>query len=418
MEIALNGGFGEKGRTSVALRSGASHVLLDAGIKVGASGSEYYPILQGDIGSIDAVLFSHAHEDHVGALSWLLARGYRGRILMTAETLREAPATLADYGEPADVEAFPLPRERIEVIAPGDSFALGDLTVRTGRSGHVVGGVWFAVDDGRERVIYAGDVLPDSAVFLMDEMPACDLLVLDASYGADPVSGAERGAAIAAWIARHRGGGLLPTPLFGRSLELLSVLSGPFAIEAAMRPALEAQLASAGALRPSAVETLRARLGEALDWLHTDRLPDRPLLSDDGMGTAGPSAQLIPLADARGYPTLFTGHLPEGTPGHAMREAGRADWIRMPTHPTLPANVAIWEAAGQPATLGHSCPAPDLAALQEHIPNLRTGARTGQTLMLHEGVLARGRPRPGPSSQGQPPKEEPPKEQLAQGRSK
>jgi predicted metal-dependent RNase len=34
MQVDLHGGFGEKGRTSVAIRSAASHILLDVGIKV------------------------------------------------------------------------------------------------------------------------------------------------------------------------------------------------------------------------------------------------------------------------------------------------------------------------------------------------------------------------------------------------
>jgi Cft2 family RNA processing exonuclease len=93
MEIELLGGFGEKGRTSVGIRSGGSRIVLDAGIKVGAACGEYYPVI-GAVDDIDALFISHAHEDHIGALNWLLSRGYRGRILMTAETRAEAPATL------------------------------------------------------------------------------------------------------------------------------------------------------------------------------------------------------------------------------------------------------------------------------------------------------------------------------------
>jgi hypothetical protein len=382
MQIDLLGGFGEKGRTSIAVRRPSGRVLFDLGIKVGASGAEYYPALGGPVDDIEAVLISHAHEDHVGALPWLLGQGFHGRILMTAETKAEAPATLAGYADPGDLARCPFPADAVELFEPGDSLEVGGLEIATGRSGHVVGGVWFAIDDGGCRVVYSADVVPESTVFAMDPMPSCDLLVFDASYGADPVPGAERAAAIATWIRRHPQGCLLPTPLSGRSLELMAALAIPFAVHAGMRPALETQIEAGAALLPGIADTLRRRLSAACDWLDGDPLPPCPLLCDDGMGKAGPSALLLPLADAAGYPILLSGHLPAGSPGERLHAAGRADWIRMPTHPTLAGNVAIWESAGRPAAIGHSCPPTDLAALRPHIPTLRTECRTGDSVTV------------------------------------
>lgn len=382
MEVGLFGGFGEKGRTSIAVRSGGTCLMLDAGIKVGASGADYHPQLVWPAVEIDALLVSHAHEDHVGALSWLIARGFRGRILMTAETVMEAPATLAAYANPADLAGHPFSPERVEVFEPGETLSIGGMTVETGRSGHVVGGVWFAVDDGSRRLVHCGDAVPDSGVFLMDPVPPCDLIALDASYGADPISGRERAEAIAGWIVSHPGGCLLPTPLSGRSLELIAACPGRLAVHASMRAALEAQIDADNALLPGVAEMLRDRLRNAADWTDDQPLPSLPLLANDGMGKAGPSARLLPRADAEGFPVLLTGHLPEGSPAWLLREAGRAGWIRMPTHPTQPGNVAIWEGAGRPAALGHSCPPDDLAVLGASIPSLRADCRTGQVLKL------------------------------------
>ncbi len=387
IQVDLHGGFGEKGRTSVALRSATSHILLDVGIKVGASGREYYPAIEKDIETIDALLLSHAHEDHVGALSWLLAKGYRGPIYMTEETRDEAPATLAHYADPDELARFPFPQDQVELFRPGDTLTIGDFTIRTGRSGHVVGGVWFAVENRQANVVYSADILPDSRVFVMDPLPPCDLLILDASYGADPVSGGARADAIATWIAEHPKGCLLPTPLFGRSLELLAVMPKRFAIHASMRQAFMSQIAATEALYPKAVERLKQQLAIAIDWHDGEPLPDCPLLADDGMGTAGPSATLIPLADASNYPVLLTGHLPASSPGDLLHRAGRADWIRMPTHPTLSGNLEIWRRCGEPQVLGHSCTPSMLEELKPHIPALHMDARTGQSLTLVEGKI-------------------------------
>ncbi|MBB6014313.1 hypothetical protein HNR59_003707 [Aquamicrobium lusatiense] len=387
LDVELAGGFGEKGRTSVVVGREGQRVMLDAGIKVGATGRDYYPRPLTPVDRLDAVLISHAHEDHVGALNWLLSEGFRGRILMTAETRDEAPATLAAYGEQALVEAYPFPADRIELFRPGDVLDVAGFRIATGRSGHVVGGVWFALEDDGTRVVYCADVVPDSAVFVMDRMPECDLLLLDASYGADPVSGHERAQRIAAWIAERAGGCLLPTPLSGRSLELVAAMPGRFAIHASMREHLLAQIEAVQALKPGMPELLRARINAALDWKDGEALPDCPLLADDGMGRAGPSSRLIPLADAQGFPILLSGHLPAGTPGFELHAKGRADWIRMPTHPTLAGNVEIWEHAGRPAVLGHSCGPDEIARLGEHIPALQSGRRTGDRLVVGQEVL-------------------------------
>src|SRR5690606_14155457 len=131
------------------------------------------------------------------------------------------------YADAEDLRRHPFPAETIELFEPGQTLRIGGLEIVTGRSGHVVGGVWFAIDDGGRKLVYCADVVPESTVFVMDPIPACDLLVFDASYGADPVSGAERAAALAAWIAAHPQGCLLPTPLSGRSLELMAILATP-----------------------------------------------------------------------------------------------------------------------------------------------------------------------------------------------
>ncbi|PRD44088.1 MBL fold metallo-hydrolase [Phyllobacterium phragmitis] len=384
MRIGLHGGFGEKGRTSIGIEAGERHILLDAGIKVGATGRDYYPLIDdAAIRALDALFVSHAHEDHVGGLSWLLSRGFRGRIFMTAETFAESPETLAHYGEREHLDAFPLAASAVEIFAPGDVIDLGGLKIATGRSGHVAGGVWFAAEAEGRRVVYSADVVPDSNVFVMDPLPRCDLLVLDASYGADPVSGKERAAAIQEWIEMHPDGCLLPTPLSGRSLELMAIMPGCFAIHAGMRAALEAQLAP-DMLLLGAVSLLRQRLQQAEDWREGEPLPSCPLLTDDGMGRAGPSATVIPLAYAQNYPILLTGHLPEGTPGHALYSQGRADWIRLPTHPTLSGLVDIWSDAGKPPVLGHSCALDALDELRPYLPRLRTDLITGDFIDLKD----------------------------------
>jgi hypothetical protein len=379
--LHLQGGFGEKGRTSIGIEAAGRFVMLDAGIKVGAPAAGYHPHLARPARGIDALFISHAHEDHIGALCHLLAQGYRGPVWMTPETRAEMAATLAQYARPEDLRAHPPETADIRLFAPGDTVEAAGMAVATGLSGHVAGGVWFAVAAAGRRIVYSGDIVPGSAVFPMTPMPVCDLLVLDCSYGTDPVPASARAREIAAWVAAHPGASVLPTPLSGRSLELLAVLDGPLAIAADMRAPLLAQIGS-DSVCAGAAARLRARLAQASDWRPGTPLPDRPLLVHDGMGTAGPAGPALDAARASRVPVLLSGHLPAGSPGQKMRAAGLADWVRMPTHPTLPENRAIWQAAGRPRLLGHSCEPDALAALAAEIPGLEPGARTGDVLDL------------------------------------
>ncbi|HEY7788423.1 MAG TPA: MBL fold metallo-hydrolase, partial [Casimicrobiaceae bacterium] len=91
MRLVLHGGFGEKGRTSVAVESAGYRLLIDAGVNTSARDRDgYYPaISEAALAATDAIVITHGHEDHVGALGWCLAKGFRGRIFMTTETLQE-----------------------------------------------------------------------------------------------------------------------------------------------------------------------------------------------------------------------------------------------------------------------------------------------------------------------------------------
>lgn len=383
MRLALYGGFGEKGRTSLGVQSGDFRLLLDAGVKTSApGGADYRPAIAPDeIAGLDALFITHAHEDHVGALGWCLAQGFAGRILMTAPTRAECEAIVAGYGSAE--EARRVREARIETLPSGaNDLRLGPLRVVSGRSGHVAGGVWCLVDDGRHRLVYCGDVVAASPVFAMDALPACDALVLDASYADDATPLAERAAAISAFVRAHPGGSVLPTPLFGRSLELFALLRPHVALAPGMREALAAQIDGACWLVDGVAGALRDDLARATEHSEGEPLPPVPLLCHDGMGMSGPSQALLAQASRAGHPVLLTGHVPRGSPADALLASGRADWIRLPTHPTRDDNVAFVRACAPRLVLGHSCEPGGLARLRRHIALLDDRASTGDVVDL------------------------------------
>ena len=383
MRLVLHGGFGEKGRTSIAVECDGYRLLLDAGVKTSApGGADYYPqIAPATLRATDAIIITHGHEDHVAGLGWCIAQGFRGRIFMTSETSGEAALALAGYALPehhalvthAHIEH--LPRTH-------DALVLGPLRITTGRSGHIAGGVWCRVDDGRASFCYCGDVVPASPIFAMDPLPRCDAIAIDASYGDDAVGIHQRATQIAAWIEAHPGGCVLPTPLFGRSAELLAIIPGRVALAPGMRDALQTQIAGRSWLVDGAAGVLAERLAAADDWREDMDLPRGALLCHDGMGLSGPSRRALELAAAQGHPALFTGHVPAHSPGEEMVGNNQATWIRLPTHPTLAENVVLIAASGATTILGHSCERDALARLARHAPSLRTDVATGDHVDL------------------------------------
>jgi Cft2 family RNA processing exonuclease len=381
MKISFFGGFGEKGRTSVGVQSAESRLILDVGINTSGRGPDVYPKIPAErLRETGAILVTHAHEDHVGALGWCFANGFAGRVYMTAETREDMQAVVAAYDSASG--RAPLDLQRIETIRPGDRFTVGDIEVSTGRSGHIVGGVWYCLGDGERRLVYCGDVVPRSTVFEMDQIPACNAVVYDGSYGVDPVSTEARIRDILAWIDARPGGCVLPTPLAGRSLELLVALKGPVAIHSSMRASLSGQAGERKWLRTGISAALLARISAARDWEEHAPFPDCPLLVHDGMGMSGPARIALARAGEEGRAVLLTGHVPTGSPAEALLEAGKADWIRLPTHPTLPELQTLLRGCSAQIAIAHSCGPDDQERLRAAFPSISRTPVTGQDMTL------------------------------------
>ncbi len=377
MKLTLHGGFGEKGRTSLSVEHRGYTILLDCGINASSRAGYYPAISDAMLSRINALIVTHAHEDHIGAVGWCILHGFGGRLFLTAEAREGADAIWSEYAAPEECERAL--QYSHELFSVGRELRLGPFRITSGRSGHIAGGFWCHLSDGLKSILHCGDVAPNSPIFPMDRLPRCGLLVIDASYGCDDVTGAERAAAICAFTQAHPAS-ILPVPLMGRSLELFSLLGQPLALAPGMRQALTAQLRQTDWIAPGLAGRLFELIGRSADWTLHDPWPDRPLLCHDGMGIGGPAHEILKRAAADNHATLFTGHLPHGSPGERMLADRKASWHRFPTHPTLSENLAIVEACQPELVLGHSCPEDMLQMLGRTIPRLDSGVGIGDVI--------------------------------------
>jgi metallo-beta-lactamase family protein len=199
------------------LQTSRASVLLDCGLFQGRrresfEQNRHMPI---DAADLDAVVLSHAHIDHSGALPLLCKNGFHGPVyatpatrdlaapmLLDAAMIQDADARhiarLVERGEPgvepveplyveADVtkvlaQMVALPYHRPQAIAPGVALTFLD-------AGHVLGSAIVVLDiedDGREfRLVFTGDLGRHHLPILRDpEVPSgAECLLTESTYG-------------------------------------------------------------------------------------------------------------------------------------------------------------------------------------------------------------------------------------------
>lgn len=202
--------------------------------------------------SIDAVVLTHAHLDHVGWLPRLVAGGFRGRVFCTPGTydlcslvlpdaahLQQEDAERANRGgyskhrpalplftEQDAAEALtrlqPVGYHRPMPVAPGleveffqAGHLLGSAFVRLRRAGMDRGGAVFGGDLGR----YTRPILPDP-----EDGVACDTLLVESTYGNRMHLPDDGNGELADIITRTHGRGgkvIIPAFAIGRVEEVL-----------------------------------------------------------------------------------------------------------------------------------------------------------------------------------------------------
>jgi len=151
-------GVGAKGPACFLVETGRARLMLDLGY--GPAPDQWPDVSK--VGRVDALLFSHGHRDHAGALKLAQQIGN--------PPLHATRSVLARLG-----------REGTALPLNGTAEVCG-VTVRTGRNGHAPGGVWLHLDVG-DGLLYTGDYGVESPIYAYDAPPPAATLVLDGSYG-------------------------------------------------------------------------------------------------------------------------------------------------------------------------------------------------------------------------------------------
>ena len=196
------------------LEAGGARVLIDCGLFQGLKQLRElnWRPLPFDVKSLDAVVLTHAHLDHVGYLPRLVREGYDGPIFGTEATNQLTQIILLDSAHCQEMDAeyanrkgfskhkpaLPLYEERdvqqtvglLEAQGRGQWFSpAGQIWMRYHDAGHLLGSNLIEVElrdrSPPLRIVFSGDVGRYDGPLYHDPVPPpdCDYLICESTYG-------------------------------------------------------------------------------------------------------------------------------------------------------------------------------------------------------------------------------------------
>ena len=341
MEVEFLGGAREVGR-SAALVDDA--LLIDYGLLT--ADPPQYPVRDPEP---DAVVVSHGHLDHVGAVPALLKGDRRPAIHWTSPTAdltrTLARDTLKLHG---NSPRCPFSEEHVARLGEverrhgyAEPFVVSaggiDYEVTLFNSGHIPGSAHVLVDDGETTLLYTGDFHTDDQRLVSGTTarPDADAVICEATYA--DVSHEDRRSVEARWAERVQTtiweGGAVVAPAFaiGRTQELMLVAAAndltPY-VDGMGTEVTRLVRQYPEFLRDP--EALRRAKGAARFVTGRDGQRERIaaenecIITTSGMLAGGPVHSYLPKI--RGNPTnlvTLTGYQVEGTPGRELQDRGR-----------------------------------------------------------------------------------------------
>ena len=340
LQIGFLGGAREVGRLAISVRSEKSQVLLDYGTMLDHEPGFPMHVPPKDL---DAVILSHSHLDHSGAIPIFYIQGkkplYTNRLSMELNQL-----LISDF---IHLSSYYLPFEYLELKAMmlnsrhvgfNDPQRIGDITFHFKNAGHIPGSVQTLIEAEGKKVLYTGDFnLTDTRLLEGAKMEYKDLdaVMIESTYANEEHT--ERGELerkfVDACTDVAERGGIVLVPAFGvgRSQELVSVLAAhhfeyPVAIDGMAREVSRVMMSYPGFLRD---DRAFADAVHSTNWVEGWRDRRRVskmsgvIISPAGMLKGGPAMFYTSKIGKRAENAIFlVSYQIPGTPGKELLEKG------------------------------------------------------------------------------------------------
>lgn len=365
MKLLFLGGADEVGASCTLVEAGGRRVLVDAGIRMQARDGDQLPHLARleDTGPLDAILVTHAHTDHIGALPLVHLARPEVPLITTPPTLSLMRILLGDalrimegrWEKEREIPLYPAEAvagmlARVRTVGTGEDVSLcgGEWTATFAPSGHILGSCSIALDTPEGCIFFTGDYSLDAqrTVEPMQVPPLRpDVVITESTYGnrmhAHRRSEERRLAETVAAVIAGGGKVLIPAFALGRAQEAILVLLDaqrrgeipkfPLYVDGMVKSVCAAYAAHPEFLARS-LRKLVERVGNPFFPQGECAVPVRPperqkildgppcaLISSSGMLTGGPSAfYAAALAAGAENAILITGYQDEESPGRRL----------------------------------------------------------------------------------------------------
>ena len=249
------GGADEIGANCYYLNINGTGIILDCGMhpkKVGLEALPKFDLVKDN--PLDYVLISHAHQDHLNALPFLVKEFPHIKIVSTPQTRAIAELTLHNaisiLSRQIKDESFTIySHDEVDLLIKtidyktyGEEFNIkgfktaADLEIKAEffNAGHVLGSSGILITNGDSKIFYTGDInLSSQSLMKAADLPStkANTLILECTYGATDSS------MLNTWedevdqlvsslnkILNNGGSVLIPVFSFGKTQEILAVI--------------------------------------------------------------------------------------------------------------------------------------------------------------------------------------------------
>jgi putative mRNA 3-end processing factor len=340
VQVGFLGGTREVGRIAISVKTEKTQVLLDYGVMLNHEPG--FP-MHVPPKEVDALILSHSHLDHSGALPIFYMQGKK-TLYANRLTTELSQVLISDF---IHLSSYYLPFEYLELktmirsarhIDFGASQQIGDMTVQFFNAGHIPGSAQILVEAQGKRVLYTGDFnIIDTRLLEGAKMQYKDLdvVVIESTYANEEHterSELEKRFVDACTDIAERGGTVL-VPAFGvgRAQEIACVLSAhhfeyPVTLDGMARDASALMMNYQQFLKDPRTVSEALRSAEWVEgWRDRRKAARTPgaIVSPAGMLKGGPAMFYISKIGKKSNNAVFlVSYQIPGTPGKELLEKG------------------------------------------------------------------------------------------------